>query len=326
MRRSLSFSLSAEAIRMHIGRFDIKRLTRRQQACDCRTPKLEVHLAGAVFLFLCRLTPATICDSNERIFMRRILDLSMTLQNDVPSDPPGYEYSIAYTSHQDTVPTLERRYPGLQASDLPNGEAFALETVNLSTHNGTHVDSPWHYSSLLEDGTKPRGIDEMPLDWFFRPGVKLDFRHLPDGYVVTAEDIERELARIDYSLRPFDIVVVNTSAAAKFGTEHYAESGCGVGREATLFLCEKGVRVVGTDAWGWDAPYKYVAERYARDGDPSIIWEGHKAGRTVEYCQIEKLRYLEQLPSHGFQIAAFPVKIFAASGGWTRAVAIFDEP
>lgn len=89
----------------------------------------------------------------------------------------------------------------------------------------------------------------MPLDWFFRPGVKLDFRHLPDGYVVTAEDIERELARIDYSLRPFDIVVVNTSAAAKFGTEHYAESGCGVGREATLFSA-KGVRVVGTDAWG----------------------------------------------------------------------------
>ena len=29
-------------------------------------------------------------------------------------------------------------------------------------------------------------IDEMPLDWYFRPGVKLDFRHLDDGYVATA--------------------------------------------------------------------------------------------------------------------------------------------
>lgn len=258
--------------------------------------------------------------------MQRILDLSMTLQNDVPSDPPGYEYSITYKSHQDTLSTLKLRYPGLEADDLPNSEAFALETVRLSTHNGTHVDAPWHYSSMLEDGTKPRGIDEMPLDWFFRPGVKLDFRHFDDGYVVTADDIEQELARIGYTLQPFDVVLVNTSAAEKFGTAAYAESGCGVGREATLFLCDQGIRLVGTDAWGWDAPYKYVAERYARDHDASIIWEGHKAGRTTEYCQIEKLRYLEQLPPYGFQIAAFPVKIFGASGGWTRAVAIVDDP
>lgn len=257
--------------------------------------------------------------------MQRFLDISMALENDVPSDPPGYEFKIEYTSHRDTLPMLMRRYPGLKADDLPNGEAFALETVQLSTHNGTHVDSPWHYSSLLEDGTKPRTIDEMPLDWFLRPGVKLDFRHFEDGYVVTAEDVQRELDRVDYALQPFDIVVVNTSAGARFGTPEYAESGCGMGREATLFLCEKGIRVVGTDAWSWDAPFKYVAQRYAEDHDPSIIWEGHRAGRTTEYCQVEKLRFLDELPAHGFTIACFPVKIHGASAGWTRAVAIFDD-
>jgi kynurenine formamidase len=257
--------------------------------------------------------------------MQRFVDISMSLENGVPADPPGYEFSIDYVSPADTVPILQKRYAGLQANELIGGEAFALENVRLSTHNGTHVDAPRHYGSRMADGSPTRTIDQMPLDWFFRPGVKLDFRSFEDGYIVTPDDIERELRRIGYTLQPFDIVVVNTSAAARFGTTDYPQSGCGMGRDATLHLTGRGIRVVGTDAWSWDAPYKYVAERYARDRDASIIWEGHKAGLETEYCQIEKLRHLEQLPPHGFRIACFPVNIHDASAGWTRAVAIFDD-
>ena len=257
--------------------------------------------------------------------MPRFVDISMAIENGVPSDPPGYEFQVDYISHADTVPMLEQRYDGLRREELIGGEAFALESVRLSTHNGTHVDAPWHYASTMSDGTPSRTIDQMPLDWFFRPGVKLDFRGFEDGYIAMPEDIDRELARIGHVLRPYDIVVVNTSAGARFGTPEYPQSGCGMGRAATLHLASKGVRVVGTDAWSWDAPFKYVAERYRRDRDASIIWEGHKAGREVEYCQIEKLRHLDQLPPHGFQIACFPVKIHAASAGWTRAVAILND-
>ena len=205
--------------------------------------------------------------------MQRFLDISMSLENGVPSDPPGYEFDIEYISHAETVSMLQKRYDGLRGSDLIGGEAFALETVRLSTHNGTHVDAPWHYGSHMADGTPSRTIDQMPLDWFFRPGVKLDFRAFEDGYIVTPDDIEQELRRINYALQPFDIVVVNTSAGARFGTTEYPQSGCGMGRDATLHLTAKGVRVVGTDAWSWDAPFKYVAERYARDRDASIIWK-----------------------------------------------------
>ena len=257
--------------------------------------------------------------------MQRFLDISMAIENGIPSDPPGYDFQVDYIGHADTVPMLQGRYDGLQATDLIGGEAFALESVRLSTHNGTHVDAPWHYSSTMADGTPSRTIDQMPLDWFFRPGVKLDFRAFEDGYIVQPSDIDRELERVGHALRPFDIVVVNTSAGARFGSAAFPQSGCGMGRDATLHLIAKGVKVVSTDAWSWDAPFKYVAERYARDRDASIIWEGHKAGREAEYCQIEKLRHLDQLPPHGFRIACFPVKIHAASAGWTRAVAIFDD-
>jgi kynurenine formamidase len=38
-----------------------------------------------------------------------------------------------------------------------------------------------------------------------------------------------------------------------------------------------------------------------------------------------KLHNLEQLPSTGFTVSCFPVKIERASAGWTRAVAILEE-
>ena len=62
-----------------------------------------------------------------------------------------------------------------------------------------------------------------------------------------------------------------------------------MGAEATLYLTERGVQVVGTDAWSWDAPFSHTAKRWAETRDPSIIWEGHKAGRIRPYYQIEKL-------------------------------------
>jgi kynurenine formamidase len=155
--------------------------------------------------------------------------------------------------------------------------------------------------------------------------VKLDFRALPDGYVVTAKDVENELARIGHELKPLEIVAVNTRAGSRYGNDDYVSAGCGMGYEATMYLLERGVRLTGTDAWSWDAPFVYTAEKYKETGDASLIWEGHKAGRHIGYCHLEKLHNLEALPPHGFVIACFPHKIRGASAGWTRAVAIVDD-
>ena len=97
-----------------------------------------------------------------------------------------------------------------------------------------------------------------------------------------------------------------------------------MGAEATLYLLERGVRLTGTDAWSWDAPFVHTAKRYAETHNASIIWEGHKAGRHIGYCHIEKLHNLDALPPDGFLVPCFPVKIERASAGWTRAVAILD--
>jgi kynurenine formamidase len=256
--------------------------------------------------------------------VRRIVDISIPLANDIPADPPIQKVSITYVDHKQSLPMLLGFFHGLQAEDLPDGEAWAIEQVTLTTHNGTHLDAPWHYASTMDHGKRAIAIDEVPLKWCFQPGVKLDFRHFPDGYVVAAADVEAELDRIGHRLSPLEIVVVNTSAGMKFGQPDYVSSGCGMGYEATMYLLDRGVRVTGTDGWSWDAPFIHTAKRFAETGDASIIWEGHKAGRHTGYCHLEKLHNLEQLPSTGFIVSCFPVKIERASAGWTRAVAIID--
>jgi len=143
--------------------------------------------------------------------------------------------------------------------------------------------------------------------------------------VVTAAEVEAELQRISHTLSPLEIVLVNTRAGMQYGQPDYVSCGCGVGYEATMYLLERGVRLTGTDAWSWDAPFVHTAQKYAETGNAALIWEGHKAGRDIGYCHLEKLHNLEALPSSGFFISCFPHKIRGASAGWTRAVAIFDD-
>jgi len=255
----------------------------------------------------------------------KLIDISIPIENDVVSDPPHQRVAIDYVSHSQSVSDLLSFFPGLKQDQLPDGQGWATEKVSISTHNGTHVDAPYHYHTTMDGGVRAITIDEVPLEWCYQPAVKLDFRSFEDGYVVSARDIESELDRVGHDLQPLDIVVVNTRAGSRYGENDYVTTGCGMGREATLFLLEKGVRVVGTDGWSWDAPFVHTAKRFSESHDPSIIWEGHKAGRERGYCQIEKLHNLEALPSTGFMISCFPVKIRAASAGWTRAVAILPE-
>ena len=254
---------------------------------------------------------------------RRIVDLSIAIDNDIIADPPPLRPKITYMGHGETFAGMAQFFPGLTPADLPDSEAWAVEIANISTHTGTHMDAPWHYHSTSAGAPAPT-IDQGPLEWFLQPGVKLDFRHLAHGYVATPADIEAELARIGHALQPLEIVLVNTAAGAAYGGPDYVASGCGIGAAGTLYLTERGVRVVGTDAWSWDAPFVHTARRWAETRDPAIIWEGHKAGRHIGYYQMEKLHALETLPDDGFLVSCFPVKIKGASAGWIRAVAIFE--
>ncbi|MBU2550579.1 MAG: cyclase family protein [Proteobacteria bacterium] len=256
---------------------------------------------------------------------KRFIDLSIAIEPDLPSDPPDLIPKIEYLDHETGAESMKAFFPGIRKEDLPGGLGWAVERVSLATHSGTHLDAPYHYHPTMSKGQRSLTIDEIPLEWCYAPGVRLDFRHKADGDRIMVDDIKAELDRIGHDLREGEIVLARTGAADWWGKPEYLVKGAGFTRESTLWILDHGIRIVGTDAWSWDRPLPFIAQEFQKTKDPSIIWEGHFAGIERGYMHIEKLTNLESLPDTGFTMCCFPIKIKGASGGWIRAVAIVEE-
>jgi len=256
----------------------------------------------------------------------RFVDLSISIEADLPSDPPMMIPKIQYLPHAAGAEQMEGFFPGLSKEQLPEGLGWAIEYLTLTTHSGTHLDAPFHYHPTMDKGSPALTIDEIPLDWCFRDGVLLDFRHKGDGERISVDDVEGELRRIGYEIKPLDIVLIQTGADAFWGRAEYLIKGPGMDRESTLFLTEKGVKVVGIDAWSWDRPLPFLAREFQETGNPKVVWGAHFAGIEIGYCHMEKMANLAAIgrPT-GFKVCCFPIKIKGASAGWCRPVAIVDE-
>jgi kynurenine formamidase len=166
----------------------------------------------------------------------------------------------------------------------------------------------------------------MPLEWFYGDGVVLDMRQKPPGSAISIDDLKQALKKFDYRLKPGDIVLIQTGADQYWGKPEYSTNCSGMARESTLWLIAQGVKVMGTDAWGWDRPFGAIKEEFQKTGDKGILWGAHFAGIEKEYCHIEKLANLDKLPGpHGFKVACFPIKLTGCSAGWSRVVAFVED-
>ena len=251
----------------------------------------------------------------------RFVDLSAAIEASRPEIPPQFRTDIDYLDHQEGAAEARRMF-GVEPELLRDGEAWAVETLHLGTHSSTHLDAPWHYNSQIA-GVRSQTIDELPLEWFHAPGVVLDFTDKADGDAVTPEQAEAALERAGHELQPLDIVLVRTGRDALYGTPEYLVAGPGVTAEATQWLYERGVRVMGIDAWGWDQPLPMQAEEARRSGERGVFWAAHQVG--LPYSQIERLVGLDALPPTGFTVSCFPLRVAGGSAAPSRVVAILDD-
>lgn len=174
----------------------------------------------------------------------------------------------------------------------------------------------------LNRGERAITIDEVPLQWCYQPDVKLDFGHLPDGYVATPSDVEAKLARIGTRCSRWKSCSSTPAPAPSTASELRAER---LRHRAVGDALSAGAQCAG-DRHGRlerGCPVCLHARRYAETHDAGLIWEGHKTGLEIGYCHLEKL-HIWTLPPTDFSVPCFPVKIRAASAGWTRAVAIVN--
>ncbi len=254
----------------------------------------------------------------------RIIDLSSPIDSEAWEPEPVTHQVMTPAEGARHMSEEMRSHFGIDfdPSVLPDGELLSVDTLTLTSHTGTHVDAPAHYGTRTAYGSPPATIDQVPLEWFYGPGVVLDLREAGVG-TVDADFIRRELDRLGYTLSPGDIVLLNTGADRWAGTPKYFTDFVGLDASATAFLLDAGIRVIGTDAFSVDAPFPVMLNTYTRTGDRTVLWPAHFAGRERAYCQIERLAALDTLPQpYGFTFCCFPVKIARGGAGWARAVAL----
>jgi kynurenine formamidase len=245
-----------------------------------------------------------------------LIDLSAPIKQGPPEQLEALRVDVTYEGHAAGAALIEQLF-GIGPELLRDGEGWSNETfTRLGSHSTTHVDAPWHYNSTIA-GRRAETIDELPLEWFFRPGVVIDATDRDDGEALASADVQ---ARLPRELASRDIVLVHTGRDAYYDEPDYMARGPGVTADATRWLFDQGVRVMGIDAWGWDAPLHLQAERAKAQRKPGVFWEAHQA--NLPYSQIERLVNLGSLPADGFTVACFPLRLVGGSGAPARVVAI----
>jgi kynurenine formamidase len=252
--------------------------------------------------------------------MTKIVDLSHLVQADPPDLPDFLRTDLTYNDHASGAGEFEKMLE-IPRSMLLREEGPAGERLSIGTHSITHVDAPYHYNSTIQ-GRPSETIDQLPLEWFFAPGVVVEAMGREDGDAVTPAQMQGGIEAAGHELKPLDIVLVHTGTDRFYGQPDYMHRGPGVSAEATRWLWEQGVRVVGIDAWGWDAPLRMQADQARGAQQAGVVWSAHQV--DLPYSQIERMTNLGELPPTGFKVACFPLKLKAASAAPARVVAILD--
>ena len=209
----------------------------------------------------------------------------------------------------------------LKKEDLPDEEFLSLEIVHSPVHVGTHLDYSFHYGSKSENRLS-KTSDEIPLEYCYQDGIKLDLTHKKPNETIKAPDIEEALLKINYKLKPLDIVLLQTGADKFYGSAKYFSDYPGIDTSAIDYLLDRGIKIFGVDTMGIDRPYSFMLKEFLEQKDPKALYPAHFYGRKREFIHIERLANLDKLPPCGFKVICFPVKIKQTGAAWSRVAAI----
>ncbi|MFP4058178.1 MAG: cyclase family protein [Candidatus Brocadiia bacterium] len=128
----------------------------------------------------------------------------------------------------------------LRAVRTVDRDGYALETLRVTTHSGTHVDAPGH----LLHGERGAISDFRP-DHFIGPCLLADLTAKEDDDEITAEDLEAYRGRLE----PGDILVLATGWSRFRGEDEdrWRNHSPYLTAEGAEWLCARGLKGVGID-------------------------------------------------------------------------------
>jgi kynurenine formamidase len=179
-------------------------------------------------------------------------------------------------------------------------------------HIGTHIDSWGH---VKPDAPRAEAI---PIDYCYGDGVVLDLTEKGPGDEITIADLDEAEQKLNgYRIKELNIVLIRTDSAKKRFEKSYLTDHPGMTKEGVHHILDRGVKVMGIDAIGFDPPVPYMFER-------KKFWEAHRVMREREYYHLENMCNLHEIPApyHSFTVSVLPIKWRGASAAPVRAIAI----
>ncbi len=198
----------------------------------------------------------------------------------------------------DITQTLERgmkRYPSVQdfsyewARHYETGQGMALSRFTMTTHLGTHIDSPFHF---IEDG---RHVDEIPLEDLCGRAQVVDARGIGSITPAFLEGCSLRAPRLLFLTDNTDLL----SANAEFENVYFEADACEM-------LAEMGTKLVGID---------YFTVDKAGDKSHKAHFPLLKAGITI----LEAIRLRGVQPGE-YTLMCLPLKLAALEAAPCRAV------
>lgn len=204
---------------------------------------------------------------------------------------------VVHATHESTAPQFDPPY------------SFTAETITLTTHAGTHVDSISH----IDPSPHAPSIEQIPLEWFYTEAICIDLAHLPPRTLYSVEHIQQALARHALDIRPGDTVLMHSGHYLRTrDSEAYQTDYSGLSYAAARFIYEQGAINIGAEA-----PSVDVAG--------TTSYPTHMLCRELQRLNTENLGDLSPVVGRRFRYIGLPLKIRAGSGSPIRAIALLED-
>ncbi len=208
-------------------------------------------------------------------------------------------FDLTMPFSEKTIPVPGHPSPRFEPLTLLERDGVRNTTMTISIHTGTHIDAPSHF---IEDGAT---IDEIPIERFHRPGVRLDLRDMArPGEAITLEHLKE--AGFDPSeSRGAILMLASGWSDGAWESERLYEANPYLAQDAAEALADAAPSALGLD--------------FAVDDTKP--WPNHTILLGSDVLLIENLMRLPELPRDGFDVMAFPLRLVGENGGPTRVVA-----
>lgn len=280
---------------------------------------MEPRTGGADIGALSRITPAPLLSALCLPSTGKVYDLGLELNAHIPHNPAFARFHLAFTQTPEGTGAI-------------SPFQYCAEVVSGALHVGTHLDAFVHIQAenriygghLARDsrddaGWRRHGVETVPP--ILGRAVVLDVaalhatNRLPDGFEITILDLEHALRAAKQEIRSGDVVLVRTGKIQQFSDPAaFQAAEPGVGRDAAVWLHDRGMAVLGTDTTGTE-PLPFA--------DPAATT--HRAMLVDRGVHLIENLQLEEVGADrvgGGLFVALPLKITGATGSWIRPVLV----